>query len=104
MPAMAICASSKPDQPAEHRQHDRLDQELHQHLARDRADRQADADLARAFGHRTSMMFMMPIPPTTRLIPATAVDDAGRAAWSIPVSVSVICAVSKMLKLSSAPA
>ncbi len=47
----------------------------------------------------TSMMFMMPIPPTIRLIPATAVTI-----WVskvvVPVSVALICAVSKMLKSS----
>ena len=40
------------DHPAQARQRHRLDQELQQHLACDRADREADADLARAFGHR----------------------------------------------------
>ena len=37
---------------AQHRKHDRLDQELGQHLALERADGQADADLARALGDR----------------------------------------------------
>jgi hypothetical protein len=50
----------------------------------------------------TSMMFMMPIPPTTRLIAATAVTI-----WVskvvMPVSVWLIWAVSKMLKSSSLP-
>ena len=38
------------DQPTEARQHDRLDQELQQHLALQRADRESRADLARPFG------------------------------------------------------
>ena len=33
-------------------QHDGLDQELHQHLVRNRADGKADADLPRSFGYR----------------------------------------------------
>ena len=50
----------------------------------------------------TSMMFMIPIPPTTRLIPATAATMRVSSVV-VPVSVSRICAVSKMLKLSSPP-
>ena len=45
-------AEEDADDAAEQRQHHRLDQELHQHLAGFGADRQADADLARALGHR----------------------------------------------------
>ena len=48
----------------------------------------------------TSMMFMMPMPPTTRLIAATAATiRVSRVV--VPVSVSEICLVSKMLKSSS---
>ena len=41
-----------PIEAAERRERDGLDQELQQHLALQRADREADADLARALGHR----------------------------------------------------
>ena len=51
----------------------------------------------------TSMMFMIPIPPTTRLIPATAATMPVSNVV-VPVSVSEICLVSKMLKSSSLPA
>ena len=47
----------------------------------------------------TSMMFMMPIPPTTRLIAATAATMRVSSVV-VPVSVSEICLVSKMLKSS----
>ena len=40
------------DEPAEQRQHEGLDQKLGQHLAFQRADREPDADLAGALGHR----------------------------------------------------
>ena len=49
----------------------------------------------------TSMMFMMPMPPTIRLTAATAPITAVRIRV-VPCSVSEICLVSKMLKLSSA--
>src|SRR3546814_191782 len=44
-----VCSS---DLPAQAGQHDGLDQELHQHFARDRADGEADADLPRALRYR----------------------------------------------------
>ena len=50
----------------------------------------------------TSMMFMMPIPPTTRLIAATTATMEVSSVV-VPVSVSEICLVSKMLKSSSLP-
>ncbi len=48
------------------------------------------------------MMFMIPIPPTTRLIAATAVT-IWVSSVVMPVSVALIWAVSKMLKSSSLP-
>ena len=40
------------DESAERGEHDRLDEELQQHFALERADGQANADLARPLGHR----------------------------------------------------
>jgi hypothetical protein len=50
----------------------------------------------------TSMMFIMPMPPTTRLIAATAATIRVSIVVVL-VSVSLICLVSKMLKSSSLP-
>ncbi len=54
---------------------DCLHEKLQQHLPGPRADGEADADLAGALVTLTSMMFMMPIPPTSRLTPATAASS-----------------------------
>ena len=54
-----------------------LDQELHEHVER-RADRRVDADLPVRSVTETSMMFMMPMPPTTSEIEAMAM---ARNAW-----------------------
>ena len=45
-------AQQNADQAAEQRQHDRLDQKLHQHLTLECADGEPDADLARALRYR----------------------------------------------------
>ena len=42
-----------------------LDEELHEDMAAARADGLADADFARLPATDTSMMFMMPMPPTS---------------------------------------
>ena len=51
-PKEAAVASVTPDDAAEGGQHHRLDQELQQDVALQRADREPDADLARALGDR----------------------------------------------------
>ena len=61
----AIPKPGDADAAAEKAQHDRLDQELHQHVAAARADRHAQADLRVRSVTDTSMMFMMPMPPTS---------------------------------------
>jgi hypothetical protein len=48
----------------------------------------------------TSMMFMMPMPPTSRLTAATA-ESRPVSTLVIPVSIEVICFMSKTLKSSS---
>ena len=50
----------------------------------------------------TSMMFMMPMPPTSRLTAATAPSRLVSTPMVL-LSVSASCWVSKMLKLSSSP-
>ena len=50
----------------------------------------------------TSMMFMMPMPPTSRLTAATAPSSVV-ITCVVPDSVSASCWVSRMLKLSSSP-
>ena len=56
---------------AEHAEHDRLDQELAEDVARAGADGHPQADLAVRSVTDTSMMFMIPTPPTTSEISAT---------------------------------
>ena len=61
------------DDSAEAGEHHRLDQELHQHLARRRAPMARRMPISRVRSVTdTSMMFMMPMPPTIRLTAATA--------------------------------
>ena len=48
----------------------------------------------------TSMMFMMPMPPTSRLTAATA-PSSEVISWVVPDRVSASCRVSRTLKLSS---
>ena len=50
----------------------------------------------------TSMMFMMPMPPTSRLTPATAASRPVSTPVT-PVSTLAICAMSKTLKSSRSP-
>ena len=59
-------------QAAEQRHEHGLGQELREDVAAARADRLADADLARALGDLTSMMFITPMPPTSSEIAATS--------------------------------
>ena len=53
------------DKTADHGDHDSLEQKLGEEVALARADRHANPDLAVRSVTDTSIMFMMPIPPTT---------------------------------------
>ena len=61
------------DRATQNRDHNRFDQELGQDVEAPRADSLTDADF-RGFVQSTltSMMFMMPMPPTTSEMPAMA--------------------------------
>src|SRR6478752_3322134 len=63
-------AQNDADDPAEGGQYDRFQQKLHHHFAGERADRwRIPISRVRSVTD-TSMMFMMPMPPTTKLTAA----------------------------------
>jgi len=62
-------ADEHPDRAADQTQHHRLEQELQQHRGGGRPDRLPQTDLGVRSLTDTSMMFMMPMPPTSRLTP-----------------------------------
>ena len=65
-------ADSDAQRPPHHAQHQRFDQELEQNVAALRTHGDSDSDLPRPSVTETSMMFMIPIPPTIREIEAIA--------------------------------
>ena len=69
------------DRSAEDRHHHGLGQELAENLAAARADRLADADLARALVTRTSMMFITPMPPMSSEMAATSPSSVVKTSW-----------------------
>ena len=75
-------AHDDPDQPAEQRQRQGLDEELGEDVARPRAPTALRMPISRVRSRTdTSMMFMIPIPPTTSEIeaipPSSRVERAG---------------------------
>ena len=93
-----------PSATAGQRQRRGLDQELGHDVRLPGTDRHPDADLAHALEHRdTSMMFMMPMPPTSSETDAIAATRVAKAR----VEVSLICSTSARFsteKSSSWPA
>ncbi len=86
-------AERNADEAAEQGEHNRLDQELHQHLPLFRTDGQMDADFAGARSVTdTNMIFMMPMPPTGRRTAATA----GRRPVSRRVVLVIVPTISAM--------
>lgn len=95
-------ADGDADDATQHRQHHGLDQELGQNLPLERADRQPNPDFAVRSVTDTSMMFMMPMPPTRRLTAATA-PSSPVSIVVVAVCASAICLRSRTEKSSSSP-
>ena len=79
-----------PSTPPSGRQEHGLEEELPQDLAPARAERLADADLARALGDRDRHDAMTPMPPTI-----SAIDESTTSARKMPLA--------DLLARSSAP-
>jgi len=90
------------DEPAERRQQQPLREELALDLRGRRTDRLAHPDLPRPLPHATSMMFITPMPPRSRVTTATARKNSSMLSIILSNITASIAVFQKLIRLDVA--